>query len=571
MSESLRLPHENPWLTKSGEERFIEWRCSAIPSSDGKGFVVIGVGVDITERKKLEDALKETSYRLHHILSTSPIVLYTLVPEGNGWKATWVSGNIEEVTGYTPDEALEPGWWKRNLHPEDREAAIEAERVLFHQRSLTHRYRIRRKDGSYMWVRDDIRVLRDEKGNPVEAIGAWVEITDFVKAQEEKAKLEAQLQKAQKMEAIGRLAGGIAHDFNNMLTIIKGYGQLVLERLREDDPLYADIQEMMNAAERSENLTRQLLAFSRRQMIRPRPLDLNLHLQGMEKLPSKMLGEDISLNLVLADDLWTVYMDPSQVDQVVANLAVNARDAMPKGGSLIIETGNVLLDQGYCTTHPGSIPGEHVLLAVTDTGCGMDKDTMEKAFEPFFTTKKDGKGTGLGLSTVYGIVKQNGGLVNLYSEPGMGTAVKIYIPRYSGEPGAQEDKRPGIGVERGKETILLVEDEPSLRALTKKMLETMGYTVLDAGNPSEAMKIAEGYPGEIHLLLTDVILPETDGKELSQGIKAMRPNIKVLFMSGYTSNVIAQRGVLPAEVQFLQKPFSHTRLSQKVREALERG
>ena len=570
---SLRKPHSNPWLTRTGEERMIEWRCSPVPAPDGEGFLIIGAGMDVTEKLKLEQELRDTSTLLSHVLSTSPIVTYLLTPEGESSRISWISENIQEITGYSVQEAMKPGWWEAHLHPEEREQAVGLARAMWSKgrRTLTHRYRFRRKDGEYMWVRDDIRILRDERGEPVEAVGAWTDVTDYRRAEEERQRLEAQFRQAQKMEAVGRLAGGVAHDFNNMLTVISGYAELALQRLKPADPLYQDIREILDAAERSTELTRQLLAFSRRQIIAPRPLDLNEHISGMEKMLGRLLGEDILLKVAPHEALWPVFMDPAQVDQVVANLVVNARDAMPSGGKLLLETRNLVLDTDYCDSHPGASPGEYVLMAITDTGCGMDRETLERAFEPFFTTKGEGKGTGLGLSTVYGIVKQNNGLIQLYSEPGHGTTVKIYLPRHAGQERAMAPEAPLEQEPRGRETVLLVEDEESLRKLARAMLQHLGYRVVEASGPGEALALCEKHEGEIHLLLTDVVMPLMNGNELSQRIRAMRPSVRKLFMSGYTSNAISHHGVLEPGVAFIQKPFNRQELARKVREVLDRA
>ncbi len=574
LDPGLRQPHPNPWRTKEGQERMIEWRCVALPSPQGEGWYILGTGMDVTESMRLEQELRDTYSLLAHVLSTSPIVTYILAPQGGGGARTvWISENLQEITGYSQAEAMEPGWWEAGLHPGDRAQAKELAAQMWSKgrRTLTHRYRFRRKDGDYIWVRDDIRILRDERGEPVEAVGAWTDITDYRKAQEERERLEAQLRQAQKMEAVGRLAGGVAHDFNNMLTVIQGYAEICLQRLNPADPLYQDICEILNSARRSGELTRQLLAFSRKQTIAPSPMDLNQHLLGMEKMLGRILGEDILLKMHLQEELWPIFMDPSQMDQVLANLVVNARDAMPSGGKLLIETQNLLLDEEYCSSHPGSSAGEHVLLALTDTGCGMDRETMEKAFEPFFTTKEEGRGTGLGLSTVYGIVKQNHGLIQLYSEPGQGTTVKIYLPRYTGQEEVRPLGRPSGSEPTGTETILVAEDEETVRKLARAMLQQLGYNVIEASSPGEALALCERYQGEIHLLLTDVVMPLMNGRELSERIRLMRPSVKTIFMSGYTSNAISHHGVLDPGMRFIQKPFHRLELARKVREVLEQS
>ena len=573
-SPSFKEPFTFPLVTAQGAQRLIEWRCAAVPAPEGEGQIILATGLDITERVLLEQELRDRSNLLEHVLTTSPTVVYIVRPSERGNELVWVSGNVEEITGYSVNEAMEPGWWERNLHPEDRERMLDGARRFWRvgKRLFTSRYRFLKKDGNYMWVRDDIRVLKDERGEPVEAVGTWTDITLAMKAEEEARKFQEQLLQSQKMEAVGRLAGGVAHDFNNMLTVIRGYAEVALQRLRPEDPLYEDLQEIMAAADRSSELTRQLLAFSRKQTIAPRPLDLNEHIEQARKLLGRLLGEDITLELALEGGLWQVFMDPAQVDQILANLLVNSRDAMPKGGSVIVETMTVLLDETYCKVHPESIPGDYVLLAVTDTGCGMTKETLEKAFEPFFTTKAEGKSTGLGLSTVYGIVKQNQGLIYLYSEPGAGTTVKIYIPRYAGGGEMEEEVgRPKSLPVGERETILLVEDEASLRELAARMLKDLGYQVLEASSPKEALELCESYKGNVDLLFTDVVMPLMNGRELSERIREMRPGVRTLFMSGYTSNAIAHHGVLEPGMEFIQKPFSMRELALKVKEALAKN
>ncbi len=382
--------------------------------------------------------------------------------------------------------------------------------------------------------------------------------------------LERQLQQAQKMEAIGQLAGGIAHDFNNLLTAIIGYSELILVRLPEDDPTVADVREIKGAGERAATLTRQLLAFSRKQIVDPRVLDLNAVVANMEKLLRRVIGEDIELRTVLAADLGRVKIDPGQVEQVVMNLAVNARDAMPRGGALVIETVNAELDEGYARTHVAVRPGPHVMLVVSDTGTGMDEATKARLFEPFFTTKTPGKGTGLGLATVYGIVKQAGGNIWVYSEPGHGTTFKVYLPRVdeAAEPLGLEPAGPPRG---GFEVVLLVEDDAAVRALVREALGSYGYRVLEAADAEQALRLAEEHGAGIALLITDVVMPRTGGRELARRLTELRPDTKVLFLSGYTSDAILHHGILDRGVAFLQKPFTPEALARRVRQILDGG
>jgi len=384
----------------------------------------------------------------------------------------------------------------------------------------------------------------------------------------ERKKLEEQLSQAMKMEAIGRLAGGIAHDFNNILAVILSYSGFIIEELKEDDPMREDAQEIKDAGNRAAALTKQLLAFSRKETIRPEILNLNNVVENLDKMLRRIIGEDIEFKTTLAEDLSNVKADAGQMEQVLANLAVNARDAMPDGGKLTIETQNVDLDEEYVSSHPTAEPGSYVMLAVSDTGCGMEAETLSNIFEPFFTTKEIGKGTGLGLSTVYGIAKQNKGHIFTYSEPGQGTTFKIYLPRI--EDAVKATKRDVVPMEslRGSETILLVEDDEPVRKIARRILERQGYKIIDASNGAEALFECERHKGRIHLLLTDVIMPKMSGKEIADKLNKSYPDIKVLYMSGYTDNAIAHHGILDEGVVFIQKPFTKNGLLQKVREAL---
>jgi PAS domain S-box-containing protein len=382
--------------------------------------------------------------------------------------------------------------------------------------------------------------------------------------------LEEQLRQAQKMEAVGMLAGGVAHDFNNLLTIITGYSQLILNSLKPTDPNRNSAEQIMKASERAATLTGQLLAFSRRQVLQPKVLNVNRLIGGLSVMLRRLIGEDIDLRLDLREDVGQVSADPGQIEQVLMNLVVNARDAMPKGGTLTMETANVQIAGVFKGRYMSLKPGPYTLIAVSDTGTGMDEATLSRLFEPFFTTKGMGRGTGLGLSTVFGIVKQSGGGVEVYSVPNQGTSVKVYLPRID-EPVTAEDEEPLKRVARGTETILLVEDDEMVRNLVRTTLARQGYKILDAADPVEAKRISEAFRGEIQLLITDVVLPRLSGRELADEILAKRPRIKVMFMSGYTDSAVVNSGILQKEVAFLQKPFTPRSLVEKVSEVLERS
>jgi len=404
-------------------------------------------------------------------------------------------------------------------------------------------------------------------GKPLMISTVW-DVTDRRRAEDEREKLQAQLSQAQRLESVGRLAGGVAHDFNNMLGVILGRAELALERVEPGHPLEVDLQEILHAAGRSAEITRQLLAFARKQTIAPVVLDLNETVEGMLRMIRRLIGEDIDLAWLPRTGLWPVRMDPSQLDQVLANLCVNARDAIHGVGKVTIETDRVVFDEAYCADHPDFVPGRYVMLAVSDDGCGMDGETLDRIFEPFFTTKEAGRGTGLGLSTVHGIVRQNGGFIHVYSEPGKGTTFRIYLPPCEDE----ERQTQAAGSEemplgRG-ETVLVVEDDESILKMTQTMIERLGYRVLAAGTTAEAERLSEEYSGEIHLLITDVIMPGMNGRDLAERCRAARPGMKCLFMSGYTANVIAHQAVLDEGVHFIQKPFSMEELAVKVQRVL---
>ncbi len=424
------------------------------------------------------------------------------------------------------------------------------------------------KDGSIRTHQANSSFIRNPDGEITGFRTLVRDITEKKQAAQEKSKIEQQLHQAQKMESVGRLAGGVAHDFNNMITVILGYAEILKLRLPPDSPFLKEIGEIEKAAIRSRDVTRQLLAFSRKAMIEPVNVSLNHLIVDTEKTILRLLGEDIDLKFYPGENLWKIKVDPSQMEQVLINLAVNARDSMPDGGRLTIETENIHLSEDYCQILSGFAPGYYVLLGVSDEGVGMDKETLQKIFEPFFTTKEKGRGTGLGLSMVYGMVRQANGFINVYSEPGKGTTFKIYIPRSDEETIVKEEKEEASSF-AASGTILLVEDEDMVRQLTSEMLEAIGYRALAAANPEEALTLIDSAETNIDLVITDVVMPGMSGKELIENIEGIRPGIRVLFMSGYTTDVIAHRGVLDEGVHFIQKPFSIGDLARKILHALK--
>lgn len=426
-----------------------------------------------------------------------------------------------------------------------------------------------RKNGEEYPVRLEARNI-PYKGKTVRAV-EFRDITEQKQVEKERGKLQEQLIHAQKMESVGRLAGGVAHDFNNMLGVIIGRTEMVMEKLDPAQPLFDDLEEIRKAAERSADLTRQLLTFARKQTISPKVIDLNETVEGVLRMLRRLIGEDILLNWLPGKHLGPVKMDPSQIDQILANLCVNARDAVKGVGKITIETGAAEFDKDYCAEHAGFLPGEYVLLAVSDTGCGMAEETVRHVFEPFFTTKEVGKGTGLGLATVYGAVKQNNGFIHVYSEPGRGTIFRIYLPRHMEGMTVPPNKASTKPAACGSETILLVEDEPAILRMASMMLERLGYTVIAAQNPGEAVRLADAHASPIDLLMTDVVMPEMNGRDLAQTILSIYPDIKCIFMSGYTADIIAHHGVLDEGVHFIQKPFSTKDLGAKLRTVLGNG
>ncbi len=477
-----------------------------------------------------------------------------------------------EAGGY---EISSADYARRFCHPDD--AAIVEDEVRRAVESTDPSYnckiehRILYADGEVGWMTVRFFIIKDSRGRTVKTYGVNQDITELRRAGEERQKLEEQLLASQKIEAIGRLAGGVAHDFNNLLSVILSYTEFAMEGVPEGASLRGDLRQVKKAGERAATLTRQLLAFSRRQVLQPVHLSLNEVAEGVEKMLRRILGEDIDLVQMLAPDLGPTLADPGQIEQVLMNLVVNARDAMPEGGRLTIETSNAEIDEEYAARHAGVKAGPYVRLAVTDTGCGMDGQTKAQLFEPFFTTKGKGKGTGLGLSTVYGIVKQSGGNIWFYSEPGRGTTFKIYLPRKLGAT-ATSTKLPSAPLRStGTETILVVEDGEALREVARRTLDSAGYTVLTAGDGEEALLTSAEHAGDIHLLLTDVVMPGMGGRVLAEALIKTRPALRVLYMSGYTDDAIVHHGVIDPGTHFLGKPFAGAELLRKVGEVLGHG
>jgi PAS domain S-box-containing protein len=539
------------WLRRKDGSRFLV-EVSAKMMPDG---LLQGIVRDITERKQGEEERRRLSAAIEQTAES------VLITDTKGF-LVYVNPAFERVTGYSRAEAI--GQTPRILNSGEQDGAfyqklwdtITAGKVW--QGRLVNK----KKDGTLYTDEITITPVRDESGAIVNYVSVQRDVTHELE-------LEEQYHQAQKMDAVGKLTGGIAHDFNNLLTAINGFAELMQHRLEPDDPLQNMVGNILHSGQRAADLTGQLLAFSRKQMIKPKILNLNTIVADMDKMLQRIIGEDIELKTIPSPDLWPVKVDPAQIEQIIVNLAVNARDAMPGGGQLTVETENVVLDEARIASHLETQPGEYVQLAVSDTGFGMNQEVQTRIFEPFFTTKETGKGTGLGLATVFGIVKQNSGDIWVYSEEGHGTVFKIFLPRAEEAIPAPPPYDPIGDLPRGTETILVVEDELAVRELAVQTLQAQGYTVLQAADGQEALDLIPAHNAKIHLVFTDVVMPQMDGKELANRFKGIHPNCKVLFSSGYTDDAIAHHGVLDPDVAFIQKPFSPTALTHKVREVLD--
>jgi len=543
--------------------RWLFSRVHPVPDAEGRRIAAQIISQDITKRKRAEQALLAASELNQSIINASPIGILIYNSEGHCISANEAAAGI---IGATLEQVL-----RQNIHQIEswKKSGLYGEFLAVLERNESRQVV---NDLTTSFGRDvvlDTRIVPVSTGGERHILLLVDDITERRRTEEEREKLQGQLQQAQKMEAVGRLAGGVAHDFNNMLGVILGRAEMIMLDMKPGDAHYEDLEEIQRATGRSASLTNQLLAFARRQNIAPKVLDLNETVEWMLKMLRRLIGEDIDLAWQPDSSVWRVKMDPTQVDQILANLCVNARDAIIGNGRITIETGNRTFDEAYCDEHPEVEPGDYVCLAVSDDGCGMDEETRSHLFEPFFTTKEAGKGTGLGLATIFGIVRQNGGYVNVYSEPGQGSTFRIYIPRHDG-PTVKDRALTAddVPVSRG-ETVLLVEDALGILTMGRKMLERLGYRVLATSSPDAAIDLVRRETGGIDLLLTDVVMPGISGKALAEAIGEILPDVRVLYMSGYTANVIAHHGVLDEGVHFLPKPFSLMTLGVKIREVLD--
>ena len=561
------INNENENMRSNGERVWIAWTNKPIFDKNGRLQEILCVGNDISDRKQAEEDLRESEDRFKTLSDKSPLGISLISADGH---YEYVNPAFIEIFGYDLNEIKTGKNWFNLAYPdpEYRRMIIQTwENDLKRhskQEVRSRKFEVLCKNGLKKTIH--FRSVSLQSGKQVIL---YEDISEQKRAEEMSQKLQAQLTQAQKMESVGRLAGGVAHDFNNILSVILGHTELALMKLDPKEPIKEDLKEIHKAAERSAELTRQLLAFARKQTVTPKVLDISETVEGMLKMLRRLIGENIDLLWMPGKKLWPVNVDPAQIDQVLANLCVNAKDSIVGSGKIIIETGNVSINDTSCYADEEIIPGDYVMIAVIDNGCGMDKDTMEKLFEPFFTTKEVGKGTGLGLAMVYGIIKQNNGFIQVLSKPGKGTTFRVHLPRCV-EKILESDAQRKSKLPQGQgETVLLVEDEQSILKMGKIMLEKIGYHVLSADLPAGAIQEIEKNGGQVHLLITDVVMPEMNGLDLASHLCSRYPNLKCLFMSGYTADVIANHGILEENVIFIQKPFSMRDLAIKVRMALD--
>jgi len=553
-------PSEYRIRHKDGRWRVLESTASVIRNSKGDPEKLVIVNRDVTERKRAAEALERSETSFRSVVEDAPYGIYRASIAG---KLILVNPALQKILGYDSREELLQANLGTHIYRHTSEHQKFVQAVVQERYIKDVELEWKRKDGAPIMVRCSGWPVKDEAG-------AVTCLEVFAEDVTERRVLERQLRMAQKMEAVGRLSGGIAHDFNNLLGVIIGYSQVLKRSLGNANPLFEHAEEIEKASQRAVSLTRQLLAFSRQQVLEPVILNLNSLVSDMEKMLPRLIGEDVALKLELDSELAQVKADPSQIEQVIMNLAVNARDAMPDGGKLTIQTANVELDLAYTRQHPGSRVGQYVMLAVRDTGTGIDPEIQSQIFEPFFTTKERDKGTGLGLATVYGVVKQSGGYIAVDSEKGDGACFSVYLPRVAQTVSTDAETKTGPPASiRGSETILLVEDAEPVRKLANMFLRDSGYNVLTAPDGIKALEVARSHSGSIHLLLTDVVMPGINGRVLAERLAPLQPGMKVLYMSGYTDSFIAGHGVLETGTHLLHKPFTQEALARKVREVLD--
>ena len=551
------LSYDRRMLRKDGSVILIEVTAVLLP--DGR---ILTTFRDLSEQRKVENQIRESEQRFRELAENVREVFFSMDPATG--RAQYVSPSYEELFGHSREHAYAtPHAWTEGIHPDDRDQTFAADRLAAESGVQADAvYRIVRPDGSTRWVRGRSSPVRNAKGEIIRVVGIAEDITDLKRT-------ESQSLQSAKMEAVGRLAGGIAHDFNNLLTVIMSYGQLQIEEHASDDPRRPDLDQIVSAARRAADLTKQLLAFSRRQVLQPQVLDLSDLVMNLSRMLERVIGEDIDLKSNLTSRIGCVRADSGGIEQIIMNLVVNARDAMPSGGTVTIETANVEMNGADAGAHDPIAPGPYVLLSVNDTGEGLDEAIKGHLFEPFFTTKERGKGTGLGLSTVYGIVKQSGGYVVAESERGRGATFKVYLPRIAEPAEALPPKGAHTDIRGGSEIIMLVEDEAAVRQVTRTVLERRGYTVLEADRPESAIALADSLPHPPNLVVTDVILPGISGRQLAGLLEEKWPGLKVLYLSGYMDDAIARHGVLERGVALLEKPFTPDALALKVRQVLD--
>lgn len=555
---------ENRYICKDGNVKWLSWRIAF--SREEK--VAYATARDITEKKQAEETLRESRSLLHTILENIPIRVFWKDIDLNylGCNTAFArSAGCSKPENLLGKSDFQMCWTDQAeaFRYDDKQVIVsKIPKIGTEKQVIT-------PDGQTTWIRTSKVPLYDKGKKVIGMLGIDEDISDQKQEEEEKAKLEAQLHQSQKIESVGKLAGGVAHDYNNMLSIIIGYAELAQMKLDSTHVIQENLEQILSAAKRSRDITRQLLAFARKQTIDPKILDLNASIENTLKMLRNLLGENIDLNWKPQNGLWPVKMDTSQLDQILANLCINARDAIVDVGKLTVETGKIHFDQAQCDVKPGLVPGDYVMLTISDDGCGMTPEILDHIFEPFFTTKQVGEGTGLGLAMVYGVVKQNNGYIDVSSQPGKGTSIRIYLPRHVGQVEEKLETKPGNVPQGHKETVLLVEDEVGILELAATQLKACNYHVMAASTPSEALAIAESHIGEIDLLVTDVVMPIMNGRELADRLQLMYPQLRCLYMSGYAENAIAHHGVLDKDIHFISKPFSGQELGVKVRKVLD--